>query len=116
MKLVVGRDNVLQMLGLATKAGKLGCGEFVTEKSIKEGKACLVIVATDASENTKKLFRNKCKFYGVPYAEYAIKEQLGTAVGKEDRASVVLLDEGFAKAVIEKLELKNVAVNMEMED
>lgn len=99
------------MLGLATRAGKIGCGEFMTEKSIKEGKACLVIVAEDASANTKKMFRNKCEFYEVPFAEYATKIDLGNAIGKEVRASLAVLDEGFATAIIKKMKLKNVTVS-----
>ena len=58
-------DKVLQMLGLAARGRKIESGEFSTEKAVKEGKAGLVIVAKDASDNTKKLFRNMCAFYEV---------------------------------------------------
>ena len=51
-------NKVLSLLGLATKAGKIASGEFSTEKSVKSGKGFLVLVAADASENTKKKFRN----------------------------------------------------------
>ena len=50
------------MIGLAQKAGKIVSGEFATEKAVKTGKAALVIVAGDASENTKKMFTNMCAF------------------------------------------------------
>ena len=53
-------SKVLSMLGLAAKAGKVASGEFSTEKEVKSGNACLVIVAEDASDNTKKMFRNMC--------------------------------------------------------
>ena len=56
-------NKVLSLIGLATKAGKTVSGEFSTEKSVKTGKGLLVIVAEDASENTKKKFRNMCSFY-----------------------------------------------------
>lgn len=46
-------SKVLSMLGLAAKAGKVASGEFSTEKEVKSGNACLVIVAEDASDNTK---------------------------------------------------------------
>ena len=42
------------MLGIAAKSGSVVSGEFSTEKAVKEGRAYLVIVAGDASENTKK--------------------------------------------------------------
>ena len=39
------RQKVLNLIGLATKAGKTASGEFMTEKSVKSGKAFLVIVS-----------------------------------------------------------------------
>lgn len=56
------RDKVLSYLGLAAKAGRIQSGEFSTEKSVKSGKGTLVIVASDASDNTKKKFTNMCTF------------------------------------------------------
>ena len=50
--------KILNLIGLATKAGKAPSGEFSTEKAVKEGKAAMVIVSEEASENTKKMFRN----------------------------------------------------------
>ena len=49
-------NKVLSLIGLATKAGKTASGEFLTEREVKSGKAALVIVAGDASKNTKKKF------------------------------------------------------------
>ena len=48
--------KVLGSLGLAMKAGDVVSGEFMTEKSIREGIARLVIVAKDASGNTCLLY------------------------------------------------------------
>lgn len=97
-------DKVLSMLGLATKAGKTVSGEFSVEKALQTGKACLVIVADDASDNTKKKFTNKCEFYHVPVAFYSDKERLGKSMGKEQRSTMAFLDEGFANAVLQKME------------
>ena len=60
------RKKVLNLLGLATRAGKTASGEFMTEKAIKSGKAYLVIVSEEASDNTKKMFENSCAYYKVP--------------------------------------------------
>ena len=97
-------NKVLSLVGLATKAGKTVSGEFSTEKSVKTGKGFLVLVAGDASENTKKKFRNMCEFYEVPLYFFADKEGLGKAMGKEFRASLAIQDENFAKAVMKELE------------
>lgn len=96
-------DKVLSMLGLAAKAGNIASGEFSTEKSVKEGKAYLVIVAGDASDNTKKHFRDMTTFYEVPMFIYSEKENLGHAIGKEFRASLSVNNEGFAKSIAEKI-------------
>ena len=73
----------------------------MTEKSVKEGTAKLVIVADDASDNTKKEFRDMCTYYKVPYYEYSSKEELGRSMGKEMRASLSITDSGFAISGVE---------------
>ena len=95
----MNNHKILSYLGLATKAHKLVSGEFMTEKSVKGGKARLVIVADDASDNTKKMFRNMCEFYNVPLYIMSDKEALGHAMGKQIRASLAVLDQGFANAI-----------------
>lgn len=85
------------------KSGNLVSGEFMTEKAVKEGRACLVIVADDASANTKKMFTNMCTFYKVPIYCLSDKEQLGHAIGKEFRASLAILDQGFTKSIQKQL-------------
>lgn len=96
-------DKVLSMLGIAEKAGRVASGEYQTEHAVKSYKAYLVIVAEDASANTRKMFRNMCEFYKVPLVFYGNKETLGHAIGKEFRASLAITDEGLAKAVRKKL-------------
>lgn len=102
---MANRDKVLSLIGLAMKAGRCISGEVMTESEIKSGKARLVIVASDASDNTKKKFRDMCKFYRVPICFYGDKDTLGHAMGKEFRASLAILDEGFADGI--RKELKN---------
>ena len=93
------QDKTLLMLGLAQRAGKVASGEFSTEKAVKSKKAFLVVVASDASDNTKKMFSDMCTFYKVPIAFYSDKVSLGHAIGKEFRASLAVLDEGFGKQI-----------------
>ena len=42
-------DKIMSTISLAQKAGQVKSGEFAVEKAVKEGSACLVIVAQDAS-------------------------------------------------------------------
>lgn len=97
--MILNESKILSYLGLAMKAGKLASGEFMTEKSVKENKAKLVIVAEDASDNTKKMFQNMCAFYHVPIYTMSNKESLGHGIGKQFRASLAVLDKGLADAI-----------------
>ncbi len=97
------KDNVLSMLGIVAKSGKIASGEFATEKSIKSDMSYLVIVADDASENTKKQFKNMTEFYQVKLYFYGTKESLGRSIGKEYRSSLSINDENLANAVEKKL-------------
>ena len=89
----------------AQKAGKTASGEFATEHAVKSGKAALVIVSDESSDNTKKKFQNMCDYYEVPVYFYGGKEELGHAMGKEFRASLAILDEGLAKSIEKNLRL-----------
>lgn len=107
------RRKIFNLIGLATKARKTVSGEFMTEKTIKEGKALLVVVSEEASDNTKKMFTNMCTYYKVPIYFFGGKDELGHAMGKEMRASLAFVDHEFAKAVVK---LMNTMVGSECEE
>lgn len=104
-------NKIYSAIGLATKAGKTESGEFSTEKAVKSGKAWLVILAEDSSDNTKKKFQNMCSYYEVDYAVYGDKVSLGHAMGKEFRASMAVTDEGFAKMIRKQLQSEGIGGN-----
>ena len=95
--------KIYSLLGLATRSRNVVSGEFMTEKTVKDGSAQLVIVAEDASANTQKEFRDMCTFYKVPHYVFGTKEELGRSMGKELRASLSIVDEGFAKSLTKLL-------------
>lgn len=99
------QNKVLALLGLAMRGRNLVSGEFQTIEAVKNQTAMLVIIAEDASANTKKLFTNKCTFYEVPVYEFASKEELGRAIGKDMRSSLGVCDAGLAEAIIKQLEM-----------
>lgn len=94
------QNKVLSYLGLSTKAGRSVSGEFSVEKSVRAGRAKLVIISAEASANTRKAFENLCTYYHVPICFLGSKEELGSVCGKEIRASAAIEDEGLAKAAI----------------
>ena len=93
------RDRVLSMLGLAARSRNVVSGGFATEEAVKSGKAYLVIIAEDASDNTRKKYSNMCEFYEVPYEYYRVKAILGHAIGKEERSCLAVTDKGFADSI-----------------
>ena len=98
------QNKVFSLLGIAMRGHNLVSGELQTLEAIKKGSAMLVIIAEDASENTKKLFTDKCAFYEVPVQSYETKEDLARAIGKDLRSSVGVCDAGLAEAIIKRLE------------
>ncbi|MFC4598984.1 YlxQ family RNA-binding protein [Cohnella hongkongensis] len=89
-------NKALSRLGLATRAGKLISGEEVVLKAIRSGEAKLVILAGDASENTRKKIKDKCSSYDVPLLVGFTRFELGSAVGKPERVLFAVTDRGFA--------------------
>ena len=94
-------EKFYKMLGLATRAGKVVCGEGRVSDSVRGGKAKLVIVAEDASGNTKKKFQNMCSHYSVPQLVTDDRFGLGKAMGRTFAVVMAVCDESFAKVILE---------------
>lgn len=106
----MNKKGIFSFLGLAAKAGRIASGEFATERSIKTGHSHFVMIAEDASDNTRKMFKNMCEYYQVPCTSFGTKEELGHCIGKQYRSSLSIEEEGFANALMKKL-----AINGNME-
>lgn len=87
----------LNLLGLALRAGKLESGSPTVMASIRNNSAKLVIIAEDASSNTKKQFLDKCDFYKIPSIIMFSSEDISHAIGKE-RTVCAFTDNGFAQS------------------
>ena len=94
-------SRIYQMLSLCQKAGKLVTGEFAAKEAVLNQTAYLVIVATDASNNTKKLFNDKTSYRNIPCVHWGTKEEIGDRVGKNPRAVIAIVDENFARKIKE---------------
>ena len=97
-------DNRLRMCGIAQKAGKITSGSNIVEDSIRYGKAYLVIISEDASENTKKRITDKCSYYNVPYIISGTMDELGHMIGKQARSVISVDDESFASQILKKFD------------
>lgn len=96
--------NFLNMLGLAKRAGKVTTGEELCKRAVQSGVSRLIIIASDASDNTKKSIINSCKYYNVRYITAADKAEIGKFTGAKSRAVASVNDNSFAKAILDRLE------------
>ena len=92
------------MIGFAMRAGKVIIGtELVLGAMKRVGKDSvrIALIASDASEGTKKKIRTKGEFYGVETKVIDIDTaELGRLLGKTfGPATVAIVDDGFAKEI-----------------
>ena len=95
-------NNFLNLLGLANRAHKIVTGEILIKK-IRNNEINLVIIASDASDNTKKRFIDKCTSYDVEYILASNRKELSNAIGKNNRVALGIQDVGLAKSLKEKI-------------
>lgn len=100
-------DKVLSTLGLAKKAGKVMSGTNLVSTFIRsDNKPKLVVLAKDASENTKKLLqaasrRNKVLCITTNYS----MDEFSDAIGASYYIScIAVFDKGFADSIVTKIE------------
>ena len=87
----------INLLGLALPAGMLESGSQSVLVAIRNKRAKLVLIADDASSNTKKQFLDKCEFYKIPSHILLSKAEISAAIGKE-RTVCAFTDDGFAQS------------------
>ena len=92
-------DEILSLLGLSMRAGRLLYGENLIDNM---GKVKLLFLGKDASEKTKERFIRKCRYYEIPVLEDYDSEELSKAIGKRNVKIIGITDEGFAKSVLSK--------------
>lgn len=99
------KSTVLSLIGFAQKAGKLVwgtdriCDEIrrhgVPEEEGKGGHG-IVVISSDASDNTVKRIKNACGYYNVAYKQTLITSaELGEKTGHGDLAAVAVFDRDF---------------------
>ncbi|MDO4812425.1 MAG: 50S ribosomal protein L7 [Eubacteriales bacterium] len=97
-------NKILNLLGLAKKAGKLEVGEEPTGAAARAKDARLLLIASDAADNSFRRLRHFADAGACLYAKLpCTKDELGRAVGRTSCAMVAVTDIGFAEAVAGKL-------------
>jgi len=99
----MAEKDVAGVLGLAQKAGKLSSGDQGVKEALAGGKAKLLVIAADTSPNTEKELRFLAGKASVPIVTCMQRAALGLCIGKAPRASVAVLDQGFAELIMKKM-------------
>ena len=89
-------QRAMNLLSMAARARRILSGAFVVEEALKRKQGTYLLLAVDASEETKAKFSRMAAQMNVPSAELLTMQQLGHCLGKEYRAVAVLIDRGFA--------------------
>jgi len=97
------------LLSLASRAGKVTSGGDSVEKALQSGVCELIIISSEASENTKKKFINKCHYYEVETIVCGTVEEISKAIGRNERTVAAINDTGFAKLLKECLQKTELA-------
>ena len=90
------KNKILNMLGLAQKAGRIASGELAVRNAVKTGKVSYLLIARDASAASRKSLSDMAASRKIPCHVWGTKEELGQAVGKEERSGIAITDSGFA--------------------
>lgn len=86
---------MIKHLGLAYKAKKVKLGTDLAIASMQKSQAKLVLLASDASELTKKKLRDKTSYYGIELIETYSTEELSLTLGRANIKVVTIIDQGF---------------------
>ena len=90
-------------LGLAKRAGKVIPGYRTCAGMLPGGKIRLLLVAEDASQNTKDKFESLCSRYHIPYAVYGTSGQLCEAAGMNGISVFGITDKNIADVMIKEI-------------
>lgn len=90
------KQKILNLLGLAQRAGRLISGEELVVDAIRKQQAKLVFLADDAAGNLSKKVTDKSHTYQVEVVTAFSTLELSAAVGKA-RKVLAVTDAGFTK-------------------
>ena len=82
-------NRVLGWIGLCMAAGGVTTGFDLIIGDVRCGKSKLVLLASDASDRTKKQLTDKCSFHNVKCLECEFTgAEIGHAIGKSESAAI----------------------------
>lgn len=100
------REDFLRLVGLAKRAGRAELGEEGVGSAAAAGKARLVLLASDAAENSvRRAYHFTEGGHAVLLKVPFTKEELGGACGRGSCAMLAITESGLALSAVKKLSL-----------
>ena len=96
------RKKLSSYLGLAAKSGSVCAGRDSSRRSIYSGKAKLVIMSEDSSDNLRSFFECLAMKTKVPFAVALSKEELGRAIGKRPCVILTVCSNDIVKVILKR--------------
>ena len=91
-------DRLRTALGFAAEAGKCISGDFGAERAVKDKKALAIALDNGVSAATRERYEGMCQRAGIPCVYL---EDLGRAIGKDNRMIAAVTEAGFARMIEE---------------
>jgi ribosomal protein L7Ae-like RNA K-turn-binding protein len=89
--------QLLDLMGLAARAGRIISGTDAVRKGVREGEVVLVLLAADASATQHAKLVPLLEARKVRYHLLLSREQLGAAIGRGPVSAIGLADANFAR-------------------
>ena len=97
-------DKALNLMGMMRRASAIEIGETNTGTAVRNGKAKLLVLASDASDNARRRADGFCFGRNVSRVELPYrKEELSAALGIPGCSMAAITDMGFANALMKLL-------------
>lgn len=95
-------NKILNLIGIARRAGKVSIGHDASVTDLKSGKAKLCLLSSSASQRLKDEMAHLCEMFSseIIVSAYTM-EELGASLGTKSIAVLTVNDEGFAKRITE---------------
>ncbi len=91
--------RIQSLIGIARRASKIATGDAQVEAMMKKRKGFLLVIAEDA-QGAQKKYDQWASDLKLPVLITGTKLEIGHAIGLSPRSAVLILDQGFAKAIL----------------
>ena len=94
-----GDRRVLDLLGLAARAGGIVTGTDSVRAAVREGRVRRVILARDTAPGQQRKLTPLLEARGVPFHIRFTRDEVGFAIGRGAVSAVGIMDSSFARRI-----------------